>query len=56
MKCHMNKVEDKSLKGYLNIYEVLFDLFSSNQWEMGERGRDVTYKLHLPGLIAHEFN
>lgn len=37
MKCHMNKVEDKRLKEYLNIYEVLFDLFSSNQWEIKKK-------------------
>lgn len=42
----MNKVEDKSLEGYLNIYEVLFDLFSSNQWEMKKK-KDVTYKLAI---------
>lgn len=38
---NVNKMEDKSLKGYLNIYEVLSDLFSSNQWEMKN---DVMYK------------
>lgn len=52
----MNKVEDKSLEGYLNIYEVLFDLFSSNQWEMKKKKRCNLQTCYLPGLIAHEFN
>lgn len=42
MKCDLNKVEGKSLKGYLNIHEVPSDLFSSNHWEMKD---DITQKL-----------